>query len=111
MLSRSESKYIQTLSHKKQRDAEGLFFVEGPKLAEELLNSNYNINKIYATQSWVTSQAYLTTLDVPNYLNKYGDTMYNLLNFDRGLTLSTMYTGCRISIWYDGTNWYGFGMN
>ncbi len=52
MLSRSESKYIQTLSHKKQRDAEGLFIVEGPKLAEELFNSNYNINKIYATQAW-----------------------------------------------------------
>ena len=47
MLSRSESKYIQTLSHKKQRDAEGLFIVEGPKLVEELLNSNYNISKIY----------------------------------------------------------------
>ena len=52
MLSRSESKYIQTLSHKKQRDGEGLFVVEGPKLAEELLQSEYNINKIFATQSW-----------------------------------------------------------
>ena len=27
------------------------------------------------------------------------------------MTLSTTYTGCRISLWYDGTNWYGFGMN
>lgn len=55
MLSRSESKYIQTLSHKKQRDAEGVFIAEGPKLAEELLNSNYNIRKIYATQAWLNS--------------------------------------------------------
>ena len=53
MLSRSESKYIQTLSHKKQRDAEGLFIVEGKKLVKELLNSDYKISKIYALQSWV----------------------------------------------------------
>jgi len=52
MLSRSESKYIQTLSHKKQRDAESLFVVEGQKLAEEVLNSHFNIKKIYALQSW-----------------------------------------------------------
>jgi TrmH family RNA methyltransferase len=55
MLSRSESKYIQTLSHKKQRDAEGLFVVEGPKLAEEVLNSHFNINKVYALQSWANT--------------------------------------------------------
>jgi TrmH family RNA methyltransferase len=55
MLSRSESKYIQTLSHKKQRDAEGLFVVEGPKLVEEVLNSNLNIKKIYALQSWANA--------------------------------------------------------
>lgn len=53
MLSRSESKYIQTLSHKKQRDAERLFVVEGNKLAGEVLNSNYIIAKVYATQSWM----------------------------------------------------------
>ncbi|MFY7965589.1 MAG: RNA methyltransferase [Chitinophagaceae bacterium] len=52
MLSRSESKYIQTLSHKKQRDAEGLFIVEGPKLADEVLNSHLSIKKIFALQSW-----------------------------------------------------------
>ncbi len=53
MLSRSESKYIQTLSHKKQRDAEGLFIVEGPKLVQEILNSQFSIKKIYALQSWL----------------------------------------------------------
>ena len=53
MLSRSESKYIQSLYHKKQRDVEGLFIVEGPKLAEELLNSEFAIKKIYALESWV----------------------------------------------------------
>ena len=53
MISRSECKYIQSLSNKKQRDAEGLFVVEGPKLARELLNSNYTINKIVALSSWI----------------------------------------------------------
>jgi TrmH family RNA methyltransferase len=55
MISRSESKYIQTLSHKKQRDQAGLFIAEGPKLAGELLSSNFKINKIYAIPSWVKS--------------------------------------------------------
>ncbi len=52
MLSRSESKYIQTLSHKKQRDAQGLFIVETPKLVAELLKSNFKIKKIFALPSW-----------------------------------------------------------
>lgn len=55
MLNRSESKYIQTLSHKKQREAEGLFIVETPKLAAELLHSNYSIKKIYAVESWANA--------------------------------------------------------
>ena len=37
--------------------------------------------------------------------------MTSLINFNTTMTLSTSYTGCRISLWYDGTNWYGFGMN
>lgn len=53
MLSRSESKYIQTLSHKKQRDSEGLFIVEGPKIVKEVLESNFVVRKIYATLNWI----------------------------------------------------------
>ena len=64
MLSRSESKYIQTLSHKKQRDAEGLFVVEGPKLAAEVLNSHFNINKIYALASWVNANKTVETVTI-----------------------------------------------
>lgn len=57
MLSRSESKYIQTLSHKKQRELEGLFIVEGPKIIAELLNSHFVVRKIYATASWIENNA------------------------------------------------------
>jgi TrmH family RNA methyltransferase len=53
MLSKNEVKYIQSLCHKKQRQAEGLFIAEGPKLADELLNSSYHIQKIYAVEDWV----------------------------------------------------------
>ncbi len=59
MLSRSESKYIQTLSHKKQRELEGLFIVEGPKIIAELLKSNYVIKKIYATVNWIAENTLL----------------------------------------------------
>jgi TrmH family RNA methyltransferase len=57
MISKNEFKYIQSLCHKKQRQEEGLFIAEGPKLIEELLNSNYAIKKVYATQQWQQSNA------------------------------------------------------
>ena len=46
----------------------------------------------------MNAQIFLTTLNVINYLNKYGDTMYGVLNFDKGMTLSNNYTGCRVCI-------------
>jgi TrmH family RNA methyltransferase len=52
MISKNEVKYIQSLSHKKNRDAEGMFIAETPKLVDELLQSNVRIKKIYATSSW-----------------------------------------------------------
>lgn len=52
MLSKNEVKYIQSLYHKKQRQQEGLFIAEGPKLLTELLASNFTIETIYATEQW-----------------------------------------------------------
>ncbi len=57
MLSKIEIKYIQSLCHKKQRQAEGLFIAEGAKLADELLQSDYPIKKIYATPDWVSKHS------------------------------------------------------
>jgi len=37
MLVKSKVKYIQSLSHKKQRDIDGVFVAEGPKIINELL--------------------------------------------------------------------------
>jgi len=52
MLSKNELKYIQSLCHKKQRQETGLFLAEGPKLVEELLESDYTVSNIYATGDW-----------------------------------------------------------
>ncbi len=55
MLSKNEVKYIQSLYHKKQRQQEGLFIAEGPKLITELLASNFTIKAIYATAQWLAN--------------------------------------------------------
>jgi TrmH family RNA methyltransferase len=53
MISRNEAKYIQSLYHKKNRDAEEVFVAEGVKLVAELLNSHAGIKTIYALATWV----------------------------------------------------------
>ncbi len=52
MLSKIEAKYIQSLYHKKQRDALSLFIVEGVKGVDELLNSSFVVQKIFAVNEW-----------------------------------------------------------
>ncbi len=52
MLSKIEAKYIQSLYHKKQRDALNLFIVEGVKGVDELLNSQFKVQKIVAVEEW-----------------------------------------------------------
>jgi TrmH family RNA methyltransferase len=52
MLSKNELKYIQSLCQKKQRQATGMFLVEGPKIVQELLNSHFAVTKVYATEDW-----------------------------------------------------------
>lgn len=55
MLTKNEIKYIQSLYQKKHRDKEDFFVVEGPKIAAEVLKSNYTIEKIYATPEWINT--------------------------------------------------------
>ena len=57
MLSKNEVKFIQSLCHKKQRQQEGLFIAEGVKLVEEIIQSDYHIKKIFATDKWQTEKA------------------------------------------------------
>ena len=54
MISKSQAKYIQSLGEKKQRDQEGVFIAEGPKVVKELLKSkNAEFKKLYAVEDWL----------------------------------------------------------
>ena len=48
MMNKNELKYIQSFAHKKHWAQESVFIVEGPKLVEEILHSDWEIEKIYA---------------------------------------------------------------
>lgn len=61
MLSKNEAKYIQSLKQKKFRQQENLFIAEGPKLVNELINSNYTVRKLIATAKYQL----LATKDIP----------------------------------------------
>jgi TrmH family RNA methyltransferase len=53
MISTNQKKFVSSLKQKKFRTERGLFIVEGVKLVQELLRSNYQISAIYATKSWM----------------------------------------------------------
>lgn len=53
MLSKNEVKYIQSLGHKKRRDEERLFLMEGSKMVAELLTHySSHIVRLYATETF-----------------------------------------------------------
>jgi TrmH family RNA methyltransferase len=54
VVSRSQVKYIQSLSHKKFRDDAGVFVAEGPKIVGELLRvPGMRCRQVYATKQWM----------------------------------------------------------
>ena len=54
LITKSQVKYIQSLAHKKFRDAEGVFVVEGPKIVPEMLSlPHMRPRQVYATPEWV----------------------------------------------------------
>jgi RNA methyltransferase, TrmH family len=62
MLGKQKAKYIQSLGQKKQRDAEGLFIAEGPKIVVELIQSfPQYIKEIYAVKEWIKENDHLHT--------------------------------------------------
>ncbi|HMK04743.1 MAG TPA: RNA methyltransferase [Ferruginibacter sp.] len=53
MLSKTHTKYIQSLQHKKSRDEAGLFIAEGPKLVPDLLaGRNFICKELFAVKEW-----------------------------------------------------------
>jgi RNA methyltransferase, TrmH family len=54
MLGKIKTKYIQSLYQKKNRDAEGLFIAEGPKIVNEVLTAAPALlNAVYALPEWL----------------------------------------------------------
>jgi TrmH family RNA methyltransferase len=63
MLSKTHTKYIQSLQHKKLRDETGLFIAEGPKVVMDLLNSRKFVCKeIFALNNWLHEHSKQLTL-------------------------------------------------
>lgn len=52
MLSKAQAKRIRALHRKKIREQEGIFLVEGGKVVQELLASDWRIDGLYATQEF-----------------------------------------------------------
>lgn len=51
-LSKTKSKYIKSLQHKKNRDKEKIFLVEGKKSVLEFLSSDFSVDLIAATEDF-----------------------------------------------------------
>lgn len=52
VLTKAEIQRLRSLREKKQREALGLFVVEGEKVVAELLAANFPFREIYATSAW-----------------------------------------------------------
>lgn len=65
---KSQVKYIQSLSHKKQRDEDGVFVAEGPKLVDELLSAtNVDLVGLYALESWSKNYPHLAVENIESF--------------------------------------------
>jgi RNA methyltransferase, TrmH family len=60
MLSKTHSKYIQSLHHKKFRDADAVFIAEGNKTVPELLTAgNFECKEIFGVTAWLQQNSLL----------------------------------------------------
>ena len=53
MISKNQIKFVKSLQKKKFRFESKCFVVESSKNVNEILNSNYKVQQIYATKSWI----------------------------------------------------------
>ena len=62
MLTKNQIKLIRSLSIKKNRKKLGLFAVEGDKLVNEVIKSDWQIHRIYATKEWMGKNAIIVSI-------------------------------------------------
>lgn len=53
MISKNQIKFVKSLQHKKQRDIHKCFVVESTKNVLEILQSDYEVLNIFATENWL----------------------------------------------------------
>lgn len=68
MFNKNELKYIQSFAHKKHWAEESVFIMEGPKMMEELMASDFVIRQAYATKDWIERQPFK-----PHYVTEVAD--------------------------------------
>ena len=66
MVTKNQIKLIKSLAFKKNRIKNQLFIVEGKKIAEELLDSDYEIVSVFATRDWIARNMFNTVIQVSN---------------------------------------------
>jgi TrmH family RNA methyltransferase len=93
MISKNEIKLIKSLSTKKNRLKELLFIVEGEKMVDELLSSNYKIKKIYGKKEWFENNfSKLDLIDFQKISNDELCRISNLKNPNDVLALVEMFS-------------------
>lgn len=55
MLSKAQNKYIRSLTHQKHRKDNKVFIAEGAKIAEEWLQSSWQLQYILGTEAWLAA--------------------------------------------------------
>ncbi len=66
MVTANQKKFVKSLTLKKNRTAHGCFVVEGVKLVDELLLSNFEVKAIYATSNWLMDNLGVEAQEVSN---------------------------------------------
>ena len=66
MITKNQIKLIQSLAFKKNRFSHQLFVVEGKKNVAELLNSDYQVDSLFATNDWINENPTRNVVKVSN---------------------------------------------
>ena len=64
MITQNQIKLIKSLTLKKNRDKHQLFVVEGRKNIAELIDSDYEIDSLFATKNWINEHSNICAIKV-----------------------------------------------
>lgn len=74
MLSKNKIKFINSIKKKKYREIHHCFFVEGEKMVDELLNSDFETTEIFAIQEWLEQNKHIRTIKKQIEINEITET-------------------------------------